>query len=118
MARVAKLELSSKKDGKREKLELGGVFTGKFQGNYGVALTLPLKDKDGNTVMNDEGYPERDKIIAVKCASGRKLLIGDAFVNLIVYEALEARPPYDGPGADNPKPTDVKKEDFTDDDDF
>jgi hypothetical protein len=94
MSRVAKLELSIRKDGKREKIELGGVFTGKFQGNYGVSLTLPT----GET--GEDGYPVRDKIVAVKTASGRKLSIEEAFVNLIVYEAMEERAPYDGPGAD------------------
>lgn len=93
MARVAKLELSTKKDNKREKLELGGVFTGRFKGNYGVSLTLPT----GET--GEDGFPVRDKIIAVKTASGRKVNISEAFVNLIVYEELEARDPYDGPGA-------------------
>ena len=97
MARVAKLELSTKKDGKREKLELGGVFTGKFKGNYGVGLTLPT----GET--GEDGYPVRDRIIAVKTASGRKLDISEAFVNLIVYEEMEARDPYDGPGAGESK---------------
>lgn len=107
MARVAKLELSAKVDGKREKTELGGIFTGRFKGNYGVSLTLPTGETDEN------GHPVRDRIVAVKTASGRKLDISEAFVNLIVYEEMEARDPYDGPGAGS-----FAASDFADDDSF
>lgn len=115
MSRQAKLELSIRKDGKREKIELGGVFTGKFEGNYGVALTLPLLDEAGNPVLetgkNGNEYPARDKIIAVKTESGRKLNISEAFVNLIVYEALAARGEWtEGPSAPAPAKAPAKEE--------
>ena len=112
-SRKAKLELSTKKDGKREKTEFGAVFEGKFQGNYGVSLTIPRKDENGNVVIGDNGYPEREKIVAVKGEFGQKLSLRDAFINLIAYEEMTARPPYDGPGAGDAP---VKKEEFGDED--
>ena len=117
--RHGKLELSTKVDGKREKKEFGAIFSGNFQGNYGVSLTIPRVDKDGNVVIGDNGYPEREKIVAVKGEHGQKVSLRDCFINFICYEAMEARPPYDGPGAENNNSNDApaaSKEDFGDDD--
>jgi len=90
--RVAKLELKIPIPGekKKEKLEFGGIFTSPYQGNYGVSLTLQTGEKDPET-----GYPVRDRVVAIKTESGRKLDISEVFCNLIVYEDMEARPPYD-----------------------
>lgn len=113
--RHGKLELSKQgSNGKRVKMELGAVFEGKFQGNYGVSLTLPRKDENGNVIIGENGYPEREKIVAVKGEYGQKLIISDCFINFLCYEEMSARPPYDGPGADDtPAP---KKEEFSDED--
>jgi hypothetical protein len=61
----------------------------RYQGNLGVSLTLPTGDTDEN------GYPVRDRVVAIKTAGGRKLDISEAFVNLIVYEDIDARPPFE-----------------------
>jgi hypothetical protein len=87
--RKAKLELSFKAaDGekKRKRVPIGGIFEGRFQGSYDVSLSLPA---DGG-----EGW---DKIVAFKTESGKKVDVSECFVNLVVYEPLEERPPYDGP---------------------
>lgn len=100
--RVAKLELKISKDnpqfaellplGRTTKngdlvVEIGGVFTSPYQGNMGVSLTLPT----GETGEN--GYPVRERLQAVK-SNTHKIDISECFINAIVYEAIEARPPY------------------------
>ena len=119
--RHGKIELSKQIEGskKRAKMEFGAIFEGKFQGNYGVSLTLPRKDENGNVVIGENGYPEREKVVAVKGEFGQKVDMRDCFINFLCYEAMEERPPYDGPGAGGPEhKADEKKEkqDFNDDD--
>lgn len=108
----AKLELVATGEGKKEKKKFGVVWASKFPGSYAVALSLPHPTETSN------GYPVEDDVIAIKCRSGAKYIIDKKegfFINLNVYEALEARPPYDGPRNDSPR---GKSEDFEDDDNF
>ena len=88
------------------RLEFGAVFRGRYEGNFNVALSLPTGEEDAN------GYPVRDRIVAVKTESGKKVSIAEAFVNLHVYEALEAKPRRGDGGKPAPKAAD-----FSDDDD-
>lgn len=99
-SRKAKLELSFKGQPgeKRERVPLGGVFQGRFPGSYDVSFSVP-SEKDG-----------WDKIVAVKTAEGRIIDITEAFVNLVVYEELEARPPFEESQAAAPA-----KKDFSED---
>lgn len=92
--RKAKLELSFKAPAgqKRKRVAVGGVFEGKYPGSYDVSFSVAKEGGDG-----------WERITALKTESGRKLDIADAFMNLVVYEPLDARPPYDGPGASKPK---------------
>jgi hypothetical protein len=101
--RVAKLELKVSKDNPQFEallplgrttnkgdlvIEIGALFTSPYPGNLGVSLTLP----SGETGEN--GYPVRERLQAVK-SNTHKVDISECFINAIVYEAIDARPPYE-----------------------
>lgn len=96
----AKIELVATQDGKKEKKGFGIIWQATrkdrvtpIKGVFNVKLAMPHP-----TETNDAGYPVDDDIVAVKTRSGAKYLI-DAkqgfFLNLNVYEAMDARDPYD-----------------------
>lgn len=112
----AKLQLVSTGEGAKDKKNFGTVWRSQFPGVYNVTLALPHP-----TEKNSAGYPVDDDIIAVKTRSGAKYKLdrkAGFFINLNVFEAMEERPPYDGPGAGggNSAPAEVNAEDFADDD--
>lgn len=109
----AKLELVSTGEGKKEKKRFGAIWRSQFPGVYNARLALPHP-----TDTNAAGYPEDDDIVAVKTRSGAKYVVDPKkgfFINLNAYEAMEERPPYDGPGAGSKK-EETNSEDFSDDD--
>lgn len=88
--RMAVLNLKFKQaDGTNRREDFGAVFDSPWPGNYGVSLSLNT-GKD-----NEAGYPEREKIVAIKTESGRALDISEAFVNMVVFEEMESKPPRD-----------------------
>lgn len=110
----AKCQLVSTGEGKKDKKNFATVWRSQFPGVYNLSLALPHP-----TETNDKGYPVDDDIVAVKTRSGAKYIVDRKkgfFINLNVYEAMEERPPYDGPGANNSAPAEVNAEDFGDDD--
>lgn len=113
----AKLELVDSNKGKKEdgrKTKLGVVWRSDFQGSYTVNLSFPHP-----TEVNSAGYPVEDDIVAVKTRSGAKYIIDRKkgfFINLLAYEAMQERPPYDGPGSNAAPAAEVNAEDFGDDD--
>ena len=84
MSRTAVLELKQKDTGDR--VELGGSFTGPYEGNYGFSLTL----QTGET--NENNHPVRDKIVKVRTAAGQSLDLTEYHLNLIVFEDMPHRP--------------------------
>lgn len=81
--RVAKLVIRDTNEDRT--IEIGGVFTSKFEGTYGVSLGT-----------YDADTKERDAITALKTEGGEVIRLGKGvFVNLYVYEELEAKPPRD-----------------------
>lgn len=73
-----------------ERIEFGACFTSDFQGNLGVSLALPT----GET--NEKGYPERSQIAAVRTVDGKKLDLTNFWINLQVFEDIDAMPPREG----------------------
>jgi hypothetical protein len=109
----AKLQLISTGEGKKDKMNFGPVWRSKFPGVFTVRLALPHPTETKN------GYPVDDDVVAIKTRSGAKYVIDPKkgfFINLNVFEALEARPPYNG-GASAPAPVEQEEdaEDFGDD---
>lgn len=74
-------------DGGNRRVDMGALFDSQYPGSYGVSFTLPTEE------LNDEGYPLRERIVAVKTESGKTLDISEAFLNFTCYDAMEARPP-------------------------
>lgn len=94
MGRKAKIELSypGNPGEKRVRVAIGSVFGGKFQGSHDVKLSM--KAADG------EGYV---KAVAIKFEDDSVLEVGNAFCNLVVFEELSVREPFDGDKAQAPK---------------
>ena len=83
MARKAKVEINDRNQ--ELKLEIGGVFEGKFPGVYSISLNL-----------YDPETKERTPIVALKPEGREPIRLGKGvFCNLVVYEELEARPPFE-----------------------
>ena len=81
--RVAKLVIRDTNEDRT--IEIGGVFTSPFEGTYGVSLGT-----------YDADTKERDPIAGLKTEGGEVIRLGKGvFVNLYVYEELEAKPPRD-----------------------
>lgn len=81
--RVAKLVIRDTNEDRTT--EIGGVFTSPFEGTYGVSLGT-----------YDSDTRERDQVAALKTDGGEVIRLGKGvFVNLYVYEELEAKPPRD-----------------------
>lgn len=74
-------------DGTNRREDFGAMFDSPWVGNYGVSLTLRTGEED------DNGYPVREKVVAIKTESGRALDISEAFINFTCYDAMEAKPP-------------------------
>lgn len=81
--RVAKLVIRDTNEDRT--FEIGGVFTSPFQGTYGVSLGT-----------YDADTKERGPIQALKPEGGEVIRLGKGvFINLYVYEDLEAKPSRD-----------------------
>ena len=105
--RPAKLELVFPGGPKKEKVEFGSVWPTDWDGTYNVRLTLPTGEVD------ERGFPVREKVTHVRTESGKKLDITKALgINLIVYEALSERPPYDGPKTSPAEFSDAEDDDI------
>ena len=74
-------------DGSNRKEDFGAMFDSPWEGNYGVSWTLKTGEDDEN------GFPIRERITAIKTESGRTLDISEAFVNFSCYDPMAARPP-------------------------
>jgi hypothetical protein len=74
-------------DGSNRKEDFGALFDSPWEGNYGVSLTLRTGED------NEEGYPIRERVVAIKTEGGRTLDISEAFINFSAFEAMAARPP-------------------------
>jgi len=86
--RVGAFNLKFKEaDGTNRREDFGAMFDSPWQGNYGVSLTLRTGEEDEN------GYPVREKVVAIKTESGRALDISEAFINFNCYSDMDAKPP-------------------------
>jgi hypothetical protein len=74
-------------DGSNRKEDFGALFDSPWEGNYGVSLTLRTGEEDEN------GYPVRERVVAIKTESGRAMDISEAFINFTAFEEMDARPP-------------------------
>ena len=86
--RVGVLNLKFKEsDGTNRREDFGAMFDSPWPGNYGVSLSLNTGKDDAN------GYPIREKVVAIKTESGRALDVSEAFVNFVQFEEMEPKPP-------------------------
>ena len=107
------MELVATGEGKKTKLKFGTVWRSQFPGVYNITLAAPHP-----TEVNDAGYSVDDDIVAVKTRSGAKYKVERKlgfFINLNAYDAMEAKPPYEG-GGNNSAP--AAEEESFDDGDF
>jgi len=89
--RPASVRLRTKLDNGEYAMEnAGSLFLANFDGAveagaYRLRLAFDTDKKD------DNGYPVRDEVIALKTASGRKVDLRNAYLNVTVWETIPAK---------------------------
>lgn len=89
-SRVASVRLSKKlDDGTRVNENAGNIVSSEYQGSYTFFFEFDTDKKDEN------GYTVRDRVVALKTESGRKIDISEAYLNITAWEDMAGKPPRD-----------------------
>lgn len=65
----------------------GAIVSSDYAGSYTYFFEFDTDAKDEN------GYTVRDRVVALKTASGRKIDITNGFLNITVWDEMDAKPP-------------------------
>lgn len=90
----ASIQLKSRVgDNEYNKENAGSIWPSKYPGSYSISLEFDTDEKD------EKGYTIREKVKGFVTESGRKVRLIDeagnrcAFLNVTVWEEMEAKPP-------------------------
>ena len=88
--RTASVRLRTKLDDGSYSVEnAGAIVSSDYPGSYTYFFEVDTDEKDEN------GYVIRDRIVAIKTASGRKIDITNSYLNVTVWDDMGAKPPRD-----------------------